>query len=110
MEESFDIHHNTDYTTNALAIVKVAELVEETARSRELNQQQAETESISSKEDIPQACHVKTFSDKSGELEVTVGLQLNPLESRRRGQSSDYLLTIFYRITSEKRKLDGIVF
>lgn len=110
MAESFDVYHNNDYTTNALAIVHVGNLVEETARSRERAQAEAESDSSSSKEEILQPCHVKTFSDKSGEIVVTVGLQLNPLEAKRRAQSSDYLLSIFYQISSENRALDGSFF
>jgi hypothetical protein len=106
MAESFLVNHNKDYSTTVLMIAKLPRLLEATMKVRE-HLVQAEKQSSSSQEEIARPCYERHFSTPDKALEVKLGLQLNPIESRRRGHSSDFLLTVFYQVTSKKPSLDG---
>lgn len=106
IKESFTVHHNKDYTTTALWIVPIKKLLDEMAKMIEENVA-SEKLSSSSQDELSRPCTAHSFSTPDHQIEVTVGLQLNPNETRRRGQASDYLLTIFYMVSSKNPSLDG---
>lgn len=108
VRESFCVHYNKDYSMTAIWVKPIQKLLEEMEKLKE-DGFVSERLSSNSQEEIAKPCCSQAFSTPNSKLDVIVGLTLNPLETRRRGQSSDYLLTIFYEVKSKNAELDGSI-